>query len=49
MRELNEIILEKELFVSIKGQLCLAKRLLANQKGYVEVKHPTHQKLFLTL
>ena len=25
MRELNEIVLGKELFASIKGQLCLAK------------------------
>ena len=49
MKELNEIVLGKRLFASIKGQHCLIKGLFGYQEGYMEVEHPPHRKLFLTL
>ena len=40
MKELNDIVLEKRLFASIKGQLCLTKEHLSYQEGHVEFKYP---------
>ena len=49
MKELNEIVLGKWLFVSINEQLCLTKGHLGNQEGHMEVEYLPHWKLFLTL
>ena len=48
LKELNEIVIGKWLFASIKGQLCLIKGRLGNQEGHVEVEYPPHWKLFST-
>ena len=40
MKELDQIVLQKGLFTSIKGHLCLTKGHLDNPKGQVEVESP---------
>ena len=40
MKEQNQIVLENELFASIKGHLCFTKRHLDNSEGQVEVESP---------
>ena len=40
MKELDQIVLQKGLFASIKGHLCLAKGHLDNPKGQVGVESP---------
>ena len=40
MKELDQIVLQKGLFVSVKGNLCLKKRHLHNSEGHVEVDPP---------
>ena len=47
MKELDQIVLQKGLFASIKGHLCLAKGHLDNPKGQVGVESPPNRKLFL--
>ena len=38
MKELNEIVLQKGLFASIKGHLCLTNGHLDNPEGQVEAQ-----------
>ena len=38
MKELDQIVFQKELFASIKGHLCLTKEHLDNPEGQVEVE-----------
>ena len=40
LKELNQIVLQKELFASIKGHLYLIKEYLDNPEGQVEVELP---------
>ena len=40
LKELNQIVLQKELFASIKGHLYLIKGYLDNPEGQVEVELP---------
>ena len=47
MKELNEIVLGKGLFVSIKGPLCLTKGHLGDQEGQVEIKYRNLSKFSL--
>ena len=48
MKELNEVVLGKGLFVSIEGQLSLTKGHMSDQEGEVEIEYLPHWKLFLT-
>ena len=50
MKELNQIVLQKGLFTSIKGQLCLTKGTWTTQKDRQRLNPPPpppNQKLFL--
>ena len=49
IKELNEVVLEKWLFASIKGKVCLTIGHLGNRVGHLEVEYPLHRELFLTL
>ena len=40
MKELNQIVLQKGLFDSIKGHLCVTKEHLGSPEGQVEVEFP---------
>ena len=46
MKELDQIVLQKGLFASIKGHLCMTKGHLDNPEGQVKVASP-NQKLIL--
>ena len=47
MKELDQIVLQKGLFASIKGRSCLTKGYLDNSEGQLVVESPPNQKLFL--
>ena len=47
MKELDQIVLQKGFFASIKVHLCLTKGHLDNAEGQVEVESPRNGKLFL--
>ena len=40
MKELDQIVLQKGLFASIKGHLCMTKGHLDNPEGQVKVASP---------
>ena len=40
MEKLNQIVLQKGRFASVKGHLCLTKGHLDNPEGQVEVESP---------
>ena len=46
---MDEIVLGKRHFVSIKGQLSLIKRHLGSQEWHLEVEYLPHQKLSLAV
>ena len=48
-KEFSQIVLGKELFVSIKGHLRLTKGHLANPEGQVEIKAPSLDFIFDTV
>ena len=49
MKEFSQIVLGKELFVSIKGHICLTKGHLANTERQVEIKSPSLEVIFDTI
>ena len=46
MKEFFQIVVQKGLFASIKGCLCLTKGHLDNPEGQVEVKSPLKGSYF---
>ena len=46
MKELDQFFIQKGLFVSIKGRLCLTKGHLDNPEGQVEVESPLIEVIF---
>ena len=47
MKELDQNVLQKGFFASIKGHLCLTREHWDNPEGQVEVESPQNWKLFL--
>ena len=47
MKELDQTVLQKGLFTSIKGYFYLTKGHLDNPEGHVEVESSPNRKLFL--
>ena len=49
LKEFSRIILEKGLFISIKGHICLTKGNLANPVGHLDIKltNSPHREVFL--
>ena len=47
MKELDQNVLQKGFFASIKGHLCLTRKHWDNPEGQVEVESPQNWKLFL--
>lgn len=47
MKKLNEIVIGKRLFASMKGKFWLTKGHLCNPEGYVKFKYPLHRKLYM--
>ena len=49
LKEFSRIVLEKGLFVSMKGHVCLIKGNLANPVGHLDIKlsNSPHQEVFL--